>query len=263
MRVERALEMANQIGNRCDRRGVVALRSRDAPTRELVAGFVERDGLGLGPAEVNAYAHNHNPSNGPGTALASGHSTRMEAAMGSRIFLAMMIVLGGCTTVSPPDQTFAFRPGYGVVQSVNAAHVALPQGAIAGSPSAGGSYNTVGERLVRPRWTDGYQLTLRMDDGSEQAVTQDSASFRPGERVQITQDGLVLRATNPPVTQAPAPVAQAAPPAPPAEPTVLASTASSPRAGTGTVQSLALTQSASAGASSRSGVARGYDLTVR
>jgi outer membrane lipoprotein SlyB len=197
--------------------------------------------------------------------------------MGSRIFLVMMIVLGGCTTVSPPDQTFAFRPGYGVVQSVRAAHVAVPQGAIAGSPSAGGSYNTVGERLVRPRWTDGYQLTLRMDDGSEQAVTQDSASFRPGERVQITQDGLVLRATNPPVTQAPAPVtqaplpitqaappvAQAAPPAPAAEPTVPSSTASTNRPGTGTVQSLALTQSASAGASGRSGAVRGYDLTVR
>src|SRR3954468_7485853 len=129
--------------------------------------------------------------------------------MGSRIFLAMMIVLGGCTTVSPPDQTFAFRPGYGVVQSVQAAHVAVPQGAIAGSPSAGGSYNTVGERLVRPRWTDGYQLPLRMDDGTAQAVTQDSASFRPGERAQITHEGLGLGTSTPPVTQAPAPVTQA------------------------------------------------------
>jgi len=182
-----------------------------------------------------------------------------------RIFLAMMILLAGCTTVSPPDQTFAYKPGYGVVQSVQAAHVAVPQGAIAGSPSARGSYNTVGERLFRPRWTEGYQLGIRMDDGTEQAVTQDSGSFRPGERVQITQDGLVLRVANPPVTQAPAPVQTPAPvtQAPAAQSSVPSAAASNLRPGIGTVESLALAQSASAGASGRPGAARGYDVTVR
>ncbi len=161
---------------------------------------------------------------------------------------ALAIALAGCTTVSPPDQSFAYRPGSGVIESVRPAHVAIPANAIAGSPSAGGSYNTPMDQLVRPRWTDGYQLTLRMDDGSTQSVTQRSASFKPGERVEVTRDGLVVGVPS-------APVAIASPvPAAPAP-------ASAYRAGTGTVVSMVSEQSASAGASASA--APPYLMTLR
>jgi hypothetical protein len=80
----------------------------------------------------------------------------------------MVGMLAGCAS-SPPDNTLDYRPGDGVVQAVQAGRVALPD-----------------PGLVRPRWTEGYQLTLRMGDGSMQRVTQDSAAFKPGERVRIT-----------------------------------------------------------------------------
>jgi outer membrane lipoprotein SlyB len=119
--------------------------------------------------------------------------------------LAGMLV--GCA-VAPPDDTVAFRPGTAVVQDVRAARVALPpagRGAIAGSEAAGGSYGSPVERVLRPRWVEGYQLTLRMDDGSIQRVTQDSAAFRAGERVQVMTDGRIVKTT----AAVPAPVAPA------------------------------------------------------
>jgi hypothetical protein len=94
-------------------------------------------------------------------------------------FATAVLILGmlaGCA-VSPSDNTLDYRPGDGVVQAVEAARVALP------NPG-----------LLRPRWTEGYQLTLRMDDGTTQRVTQDSAAFKAGERVRITSDGRVLKA---------------------------------------------------------------------
>ena len=120
--------------------------------------------------------------------------------------LAAMLV--GCA-VSPPDDTVAYRPGVGVVQDVRAARVALPRagsGAIAGSEAAGGRYGSAVERVLRPRWVEGYQLTLRMDDGSVQRVTQDSAAFQAGDRVQVMADGRIVK----PTAAAPAPVPPAA-----------------------------------------------------
>jgi outer membrane lipoprotein SlyB len=38
-----------------------------------------------------------------------------------------------------------------------------------------------------------YRLTVRMDDGTVQTVLQDSAEFRPGDRVRLTGDGKVIR----------------------------------------------------------------------
>lgn len=104
-----------------------------------------------------------------------------------KISVLAAAVLAGCAT-SPPDNSLAYRPGLGVVQSVREARVAVPPpgGAIAGSSAAGGGYNTPIERLVRPRWTEGYQLTLHMDDGTTQAVTQNSSEFHAGDRVQVT-----------------------------------------------------------------------------
>jgi outer membrane lipoprotein SlyB len=112
--------------------------------------------------------------------------------------------------VAPPDDTVAFRSGAAVVQDVRAARVALPRagsGAIAGSEAAGGRYGSPVEHVLRPRWVEGYQLTLRMDDGSIQRVTQDSAAFLAGDRVQVMADGRIVKTT----TAAPAPVVAPAP----------------------------------------------------
>lgn len=107
--------------------------------------------------------------------------------------IALTFVLAGCVSVAQPDQTFAFKAGTGTVESVREARVAVPSGAIAGSASAGGSYNTPVDRLAQPRWVQGHQITLRMDDGTVQAVTQNSPAFKSGDRVQVTQDGRVVR----------------------------------------------------------------------
>jgi len=75
------------------------------------------------------------------------------------------LVAAGCSSVAP-DDTSAFIPGTGTVEGVHAPRVA--------------------------RWIDGYQLSLRMDDGTIQALTQDSR-FYPGERVEVTPQGRVIR----------------------------------------------------------------------
>ena len=76
------------------------------------------------------------------------------------------LVAAGCSSVAP-DDTSAFTPGTGTVEGVHAPRVA--------------------------RWIDGYQLSLRMDDGTVQAITQDSSEFHAGDRVQVTQEGRVLK----------------------------------------------------------------------
>jgi outer membrane lipoprotein SlyB len=121
------------------------------------------------------------------------------------------LVAAGCTTVAPPDNTYAFRPGTGTVQNVQEARVAIPGGTAPKTPL---------QDMTRPRYMDGYQLSLRMDDGTTQAITQNSKEFRPGDRVQITQEGRVLKV--------------------PASPASAAAAGASPawHAGNGTVQSV-------------------------
>src|SRR6185295_10160212 len=153
--------------------------------------------------------------------------------------LGLLAMLAACA-VAPPDNSLAYRPGAGVVEAVQPARVALPapgSGTIAGSEAAG-SHDTPLDRLSRPRWTDGYQLTLRMDDGSSQRVTQDSAAFQVGDRVQITSEGRVVK-TAAAITPAPSAAATPAP------------TAYRPGVGTvesASVASLSSAPSASAGA---------------
>ena len=89
----------------------------------------------------------------------------------------------GCA-VSPPDNTYAFRPGTGTVENVREARVAIPGGTAPVTPL---------KRMTQSKWMEGYQLSLRMDDGTVQAITQDSDSFHAGDRVQITQEGRVLK----------------------------------------------------------------------
>ena len=90
--------------------------------------------------------------------------------------LGMLVACAGS-----PDNPSAFRPGVGMVEAVRPVRVAL---------------------------ADGYQLTLRMDDGSIQRVTQDSPAFQVGDRVQVTPDGRFFK-TATVVIPAPVTIAQA------------------------------------------------------
>jgi len=90
----------------------------------------------------------------------------------------------GCAGVSPPDNTYAFKPGDGTVENVRQARVQIPGGTAPATPL---------KRFTEPSWVDGYQLSLRMDDGTLQAITQDSKAFHAGDRVQVTQQGRVLK----------------------------------------------------------------------
>lgn len=187
--------------------------------------------------------------------------------------LAGMLV--GCA-VAPPDDTVAYRPGAAVVQDVRAARVALPaagRGAIAGSEAAGGRYGSPVERVLRPRWVEGYQLTLRMDDGSNQRVTQDSAAFQAGDRVQVMADGRIVKTTAavpaPAATSPEATAPAATPPAPtasaPITPAPAAPAVRSYRPGIGIVESatvVALPSSTSAAAGGASGPTMAYRLKM-
>ena len=103
----------------------------------------------------------------------------------------------GCA-VSPPDNTYAYKVGTGTVQNVQHARVQIPGGTAPSTPL---------KEMTQPKWMDGYQLTLRMDDGTTQMITQDSDAFRTGERVEITPQGRVLKL--PPTAALPAPAAGA------------------------------------------------------
>jgi hypothetical protein len=70
----------------------------------------------------------------------------------------------------------SYRPGNGVVESVSIERSAPSAG-------AGGTVGNVGL----------YRMTVRMDDGSLQTIVQDNPNFRPGDRVQLTADGRVIR----------------------------------------------------------------------
>ena len=92
-------------------------------------------------------------------------------------------IAAGCA-ISPPDNTYAYKPGTATVQNVQHARVQIPGGTAPSTPL---------KQLAEPKWMDGYQLTLRMDDGTTQMITQDSDAFRMGERVEITPQGRVLK----------------------------------------------------------------------
>lgn len=80
----------------------------------------------------------------------------------------------------------AFKPGAGTVESIALVHYLPVSGGTfvpQASPSAGAS----GERGIA------YRLTIRMDDGSYQAVDQSSREFLVGDRVAIAGDGRVMR----------------------------------------------------------------------
>lgn len=148
------------------------------------------------------------------------------------VLTSAVLVATGCA-VAPPDNTYAYKPGTAVVENVRQARVQIPGGTAPSTPL---------KQLTEPRWMDGYQLTLRMDDGTTQMITQDSDAFRAGERVEVTPQGRVLKlsANSPTPAPASAPVSVLVP-------------------GTGTVESVgANTASAATGAS-----AAGQELQIR
>jgi outer membrane lipoprotein SlyB len=100
-----------------------------------------------------------------------------------RLALLASALAAGCA-ISPPDNTYAFKPGTGVVENVRKARVEIPGGT---------APQTALRRMAAPKWIDGYQLSLRMDDGTAQAITQDSGDFHAGDRVQVTPQGRVLK----------------------------------------------------------------------
>lgn len=97
---------------------------------------------------------------------------------------AASIALAAACASSPPDNTYAFKPGTGTVQSVNQARVQIPGGT---APKT-----WLGE-ATSPRWVQGYQLALRMDDGTTQAITQDSDAFHSGDRIEVTDAGRIVK----------------------------------------------------------------------
>jgi outer membrane lipoprotein SlyB len=123
----------------------------------------------------------------------------------------------GCAA-SPPDNTYAFRPGTGTVASVQQARVKIPGGT---------APKTVIGEATSPRWIQGYQLGLRMDDGTTQAITQDSDAFHAGDRVQVTDAGRIVKMAASAPAPASAPVSVLVP-------------------GTGTVQAIAANPSSAA-----------------
>ena len=100
-----------------------------------------------------------------------------------RLVVLASVVAAGCAA-SPPDNTYAFKPGDGTVENVRQARVQIPGGTAPATPL---------KQMTEPRWVQGYQLSLRMDDGTMQAITQDSGAFHVGDRVQITPQGRVLK----------------------------------------------------------------------
>lgn len=79
---------------------------------------------------------------------------------------------------APATTISAFRPGFGIVESISL--VTLPA-----SASAGGTL---------PAVTSGpYRMTLRMDDGAIQTVISDTRAVLVGDRVQIMPDGRLVR----------------------------------------------------------------------
>jgi outer membrane lipoprotein SlyB len=146
------------------------------------------------------------------------------SSLRSIIGITMLLAVAACGTTdtfpgSGPDATpqVTYQPGYGVVQSVAVVeapeHRGIGAGAVAGgvvgailgsqvghgtgraaatvAGAGGGAY--VGHQIERRTSSvDGYQLTLRMEDGSVQNVIQDNRAFQVGDRVQVTNDGRVV-----------------------------------------------------------------------
>ncbi len=129
--------------------------------------------LALGACATPAdYAATHQPAR---VATVSPAPNTVVATTGQPVLIASGPVRAGTPIVPAAN---AFHAGNGTIESIALVHI-TPYG----SASTGASL---------PQ-SVAYRLTLRMDDGSLQAVDQDNRGFMVGDRVQITGDGHVIR----------------------------------------------------------------------
>lgn len=92
------------------------------------------------------------------------------------------VVTSSAPAVVASGPTVPYRAGYGRVEAVSTVPVAPTRSSAAAGGTVGYIYGPAG-----------YQLTVRMDDGSVQNIIQDNPSFRVGDRIQLTTDGRVIR----------------------------------------------------------------------
>ncbi|MBL0351692.1 MAG: hypothetical protein IPP03_03005 [Dechloromonas sp.] len=128
---------------------------------------------------------------------------------GAVIAVSVALALVGCESMNQPgygyDQTLAYRQSsysrdnysmYGTVQSIelvrqDRAGSTIGLGTIAGA--AGGAY--VGHELENrnQQQADAYRVTVRMEDGSNQTLMQNTSDdIRVGDRVRI-ENGVARR----------------------------------------------------------------------
>lgn len=104
-----------------------------------------------------------------------------------RVLLLLILALAGCSYFQEASEIEAeiispgnFKAGSGVIESVGV----LPYAAR--SAASGAS---------KRRDPNLYRLYLRMDRGGFQSVDVDNGTFFPGEAVELTNDGRVVRVT--------------------------------------------------------------------
>jgi hypothetical protein len=104
--------------------------------------------------------------------------------------LIVAVFLAACSSF-PSDDSHAYRPGTGVVEAVKVVDEMAPPDRTAGTIE--GSPAHEGDRAAAESSVEGYQLTIRMDDGKVQTLTQSNPEFQVGDRVQITRDGRIVK----------------------------------------------------------------------
>lgn len=76
-----------------------------------------------------------------------------------------------------------YQPGYGILESIGL--VTLPP-----STASGGATGAAATGAPAP---GPYRLTVRMEDGTIQTLIQDTRALLVGDRLQVTEDGRLIR----------------------------------------------------------------------
>jgi len=123
--------------------------------------------------------------------------------MAKVVAIAFVLALAACGTAprsSSVGSSVAFRPGGGIVESIQVQGVAAPLAStsIQGAPSGisvydASTYNQSSYTYIASARTDPPRLIVRMDDGTRQPVSGNLAGLRIGDRVQVAADGRVTR----------------------------------------------------------------------
>jgi hypothetical protein len=107
--------------------------------------------------------------------------TRLDAVPPVAVYPPPPPIAPSAAAPAPVASAPAYRPGSGMVESI-----ALVRTGPVTSAAAGGS-------VAAPLDAIGYQLGVRMDDGTVQTIVQDNRHFMVGDRVELTNDGHVIR----------------------------------------------------------------------